>query len=85
MTTELRQSVEYIQFFASIGAAAIVSWLVIELTNTPLNYVSTNAETKLVEQSNNWFDILITNLPIIFLFIAGMGAISFTVFKSEFT
>jgi hypothetical protein len=85
MTTELRQSVEYIQFFASIGAAAIVSWLVIELTNTPLNYVSTNAETELVEQSNNWFDILITNLPIIFLFIAGMGAISFTVFKSEFT
>jgi len=85
MTSELRQSVEYMQFFASIGAAAVVSWLVVELTKDPLNYVGTNAEVELVAKSNNWFDILITNLPIVLLFIAGMGTISYTVFKSQFT
>jgi len=85
MTSELRQSVEYMQFFASIGAAAVVSWLVVELTNDPLNYVGANAEVELVAKSNNWFDILITNLPIVLLFIAGMGTISYTVFKSQFT
>jgi len=85
MTLELRQSVQYIQFFASLGAAAVIAWLVVELTNDPLAYVETNAETELVAQSNNWFDILISNLPIVFLFIAGMGAISYTVFTSQFS
>lgn len=82
--TSLHQSIEYVQFFVSIGAAAVLSWVVWELEATPTTYTADNASLPLVQTSNQWFDTLIQNLPLVFLFIAGMGALAMTVFKSQF-
>ena len=38
----------------------------------------------LFASSTEWFQVLITNLPIIFLGIVGMGGIAFAVFQSSF-
>jgi len=80
----LKQSVEYIQFFTSIGAAALVTWVVWRLVEEPMAYAETNAQLPMVQNSNGWLSILVDNLPLMFLFIAGMGALSYTVFRSTF-
>lgn len=78
-------SIEYMQFLTSVGAAAAVSWVVFELTAEPIAYTTNNTQLALVNRSNSWFDAIINNLPVVLLFIAGMGAISLTVFRSKFT
>ena len=80
----LPQSVEIVQFFSTLGAGAIVTWVVWELVAAPLAYTGDNATLPLVANSNEWFDVLINNLPIAFLFIAAMGSIAYTVFKTQF-
>jgi hypothetical protein len=80
---QLPQSVQIVQFFASLGGGAVVIWVVWELVAEPLDYVGANA-TGLVATSNEWFDILIQNLPIAFVFIAAMGSIAWTVFATRF-
>jgi len=81
---QLPQSIEIVQFFGSLGAGAIVAWVVWELVAAPLGYVDANASLEIVTRSNEWLDILIQNLPLAFLFIAAMGSIAWTVFKTQF-
>lgn len=80
----LPQSIEIVQFFSTLGAGAIVAWVVWELVADPLTYVDNNATLELVLRSNEWLNILIENLPLLFLFIAAMGSIAITVFKTQF-
>jgi uncharacterized membrane protein YhdT len=79
----LHQSIEYIQLFSTLAAGAIVTWIVWELTAAPLSYTQSNA-TGLVAESNQWFQVAVQNLPVFFLFIAAMGSIAWTVYKSNF-
>lgn len=84
MRRQLNQSVEYLQFFSTLGAGAIVIWVVWELVAQPMAYVDNHAQNGLVQTSNQWFDTLIQYLPVAFLFIAAMGSIVWTVFKSSY-
>jgi len=84
MTSQLQQSVEYVQFFASLGAGAAVTWVVWELTERPRTYNQNNASLELVANSTDWFGAVIDNLPVIFLFIAALGSIAWTVYKTNF-
>jgi hypothetical protein len=70
--------------FSTLGAGAIVIWVVWELVAQPMAYVENNAQNELVKTSNEWFDVLIQNLPLAFLFIAAMGSIAFTVYKTAY-
>jgi len=83
--SQLPQSVEYVQFFSTLAAGAIVSWIVWEMVKAPRAYNEANATDPLVVSSNEWFRLLIENLPVIFLAIAVMGSIAWTVYRSNFT
>jgi len=85
MRARVEQSVEYIQFFATAAAGVVVTWVVWEITEAPRAYNDANASLELVKQSNNWMQLLVDNLPIIFLFIASLGSIAWTVYKTSFT
>mgnify|MGYP006866530681 FL=1 len=81
---ELHQAVGFVQFFAALGAGAVVIWMVDAVVESPMTYVSANAQNQLVIESQQWFSILIENLPIVFLMIAALGGISWAVFQTEF-
>jgi hypothetical protein len=73
-----------VQFFAALGAGAVVIWMVDSVVDAPMTYVSSNAQNQLVIDSQQWFSILLENLPIVFLMIAALGGISWAVFQTEF-
>lgn len=81
---ELHQSIEFVQFFATLGGGAIVTWVVWKLVEAPLAYTGENATSDLMIESNEWFDVLVTNLPVAFLFIAALGSIAWTVYRTNF-
>jgi hypothetical protein len=81
---ELQQAVGFVQFFAALGAGAVVIWMVDSVVDAPMTYVSSNAQNQLVIDSQQWFSILLENLPIVFLMIAALGGISWAVFQTEF-
>jgi hypothetical protein len=80
----LRQSVGVMEFFASLGGAAIVSWVVVELAGPQLTYANNNATNSLVATSNQWFSAVVENLPIIMLFIAVVGSLAFVVYQTRY-
>ena len=80
----LEQSVGYMEFFASLGAGAIVAWVVTTLAGEQLNYVGANASNSLVQQSNQWLTVLVENLPVVFLLIAAAGGVAWAVFQTNF-
>jgi hypothetical protein len=87
MRVQLNQSVGFIQFFVSLGAGAIMFWMVNELVPQQRDFVKTSKamENSLFASSTEWFQVLITNLPIIILGIASIGGIAFAVSQSRFT
>lgn len=84
MRGRVRQSVGIAEFFASLAAGAIVTWVVWAAVDGPLAYASGTATNDQVVQSNEWFQILVDNLPILFLLIASAGGIAWAVFQTEF-
>jgi len=84
MTGRLRQSVGIMDFIASLGGAAIVSWVVIELASPQISRNGANATNSLVQQSNTWMATVVEYLPVVFLFIAAVGALAFVVFETQF-
>lgn len=80
----LNQSVEYISYFASLVGGAIIVWLVWEITDRPMQSTQASVEGELATRSAGWFDVLVSNLPLVFLGIASIGAISAVVFRSNF-
>lgn len=81
---QLRQSIGFVDFFSSLGAGAIVTWLVWKLSVEPMGYLGDNAQLAKVQQSVQWTEILLNNLPIIFAIIAVVGSIAFVVFQTRF-
>jgi hypothetical protein len=86
MRARVNQSVGIMQVFVSLGAGAVIVWLVQRLAPAQRQYVATSKamENSLFASSTEWFQVLLTNLPIIFLGIVGMGGIAFAVFQSSF-
>lgn len=86
MRVRLNQSVGIMQVFVSLGAGAVIVWLVQRLTPAQRSFVKSSdaMSNSLFASSTEWFQVLITNLPIIFLGIVGMGGIAFAVFQSSF-
>lgn len=84
MRGRLNQSVGYIEFVASLGAGAIVAWVVTMLAGDQLDYVAANSSNSLVQQSNQWLSILVENLPVVFLLIAAAGGVAWAVFQTSF-
>lgn len=84
MRARLAQSVGFMQFFATLGAGAVIFWFVNKVTAEPMSYVASNATNQTVQRSNGWFELLINNLPIIFLLIAVMGSIAWAVFETRY-
>jgi len=81
---QLNQSVEYVSYFASLGAGAIVVWVVWRITDPAMASTQASVEGELATRSTGWFDALVNNLPLVFLGIASIGAISAVVFRSNF-
>jgi hypothetical protein len=79
------QSVAFVRYFAGLGGAAVIVWLVRRVANPQLQRTANmgNPTTKFV-QSQQWFETLLTNLPILFLLLMTMGTIAFVVYQTRF-
>jgi len=84
MRASLRQSVGYVSLFTSLGAGAIMTWIVWRLVETPQARIGDNAQLEAVRRSHQWTELLLNNLPIIFLLIAVVGSIAFTVYQTRY-
>jgi branched-subunit amino acid ABC-type transport system permease component len=86
MRVVLNQSVGFMQFFVSLGAGAVIYWLVQELVPAQRSYVSSSKamENSLFAASTEWFQVLVTNLPIILLGICSIGGLAFAVAQTRF-
>jgi hypothetical protein len=84
MHSQLRQSVGFVSFFSSLGAGAIVVWIVWTLSEKPMTSLGTEATHPMVQRSHGWTEILLTNLPIIFLLTAVVGSIGFVIYQTRF-
>lgn len=82
--TSMRQSVGIVEFFSSLGAGAVITWLVWKLANEPMGYIGDNAQLSEVSQSHQWTGLLLDNLPIVFLIIAVVGSIAFVTYQTRF-
>lgn len=78
------QSVGFVHFFATLGAGAVVVWVVQRVVDSQLAYMQTNASVDTVQQSNQWFSILVENLPTVFLLLAAIGGIAWAVFQTNY-
>jgi len=78
------QSIGLVNFLASLGAGAVIVWVVRRLTANQMSYMDTNATVGAVQQSQDWFAVLIENLPVLFLLIACMGGIAWSVYQSGY-
>lgn len=84
MHSQLRQSVGFVSFFSSLGAGAIVIWIVWKLSERPMSQLGSQATHPMVQRSHQWTEILLTNLPIVFLLTAVVGSIGFVVYQTRF-
>ena len=82
--SSLRQSTSVISFFGSVGAAALVTWVVWKLAVEPMSYVDETAQLEIVRRNHEWNEVLLNNLPVLFLFIAVAGSISMVVYQTRF-
>jgi hypothetical protein len=78
------QSVGLVRFFGSLGAGAVIVWIVQRLTADQLDYIDQNATVSAVQQSNAWFEVLVNNLPILFLLLAAMGGLAWSVYQTRY-
>lgn len=85
MRTQLRQTVSIVEFFSSLGAGAVIIWIVWKLAVSPMTYIGDNAQLAPVQRSFQWTEILLNNLPIMFAIIAVVGSIAFVVYQTGFT
>jgi hypothetical protein len=85
MRQSLQQSVGLVHFFATLGGGVAVVWVVQRLVGDQLAYVDSNATVSLVKESNAWFQVLVENLPVLFLLIASMAGLAWTVYQTRYT
>ena len=78
------QSVGFVHFFATLGAGAAVVWVVRRVVGDQLTFMDNNATVGTVQQSNQWFSILVENLPTVFLLLAAVGGIAWAVFQTNY-
>jgi flagellar biosynthesis protein FlhB len=83
-TGRVSQSLGIVDFFASLAAGGIVTWVVWKATAEPMSTVGSAAQNSMVQESNTWFQILLDNLPLLFLLIACLGGVAWAVFQTEF-
>lgn len=82
--TRLEQSVGYMELFTSLGAGAVVVWVVWKLSVQPMNYIDSEATVESVRRSHQWTDLFLTHLPVVFLLITVAGSIAFVVYQTRF-
>lgn len=82
--TILRQSVGIISFFASLGLAAIIVWLMWQLSEPAMGTLNNSSTVPEVRQSVQWTDTLLTNMPVVFVLMAVVGGIAFVVYQTRF-
>lgn len=82
--TALRQSVSYVEFFSSLAAGAIVTWIIWMIAKKPMTYLGDNAQLSIVRRNNQWTEILLNNLPVLFAIIAIIGSIAIVVYVTRF-
>jgi len=84
MRHDLRQSVGFVDFVASLGGGAIVVYIVWTLAESPMQEIGDNAQLETVRRSHQWTELLLNNLPIMFALIAVTGAIAFVIYQTEY-
>lgn len=84
MTAVLRQSVGYMELVTSLAAGAIVTWLVWTASEDGMASLNERAQLAEVRRSVQWTEVLLNNLPVIFLIIAVVGSLAFTVYQTRF-
>lgn len=80
--TELNQSLGIIEVFTGLGGGAVMIWIVWKLTAEPMSYVEANSTGKVAE-SNEWFTILVDNLPVVMLLLVCVAGIAWAVYQTE--
>lgn len=81
----LRQSVGFVEFFSSLAGGAIVIWITWRIAEAPMANMSNNAQLEEVRRSVRWTELLLNNLPAIFLLTAVVGSIAFAVFQTRYS
>lgn len=81
---ELKQSLGFVQFFTSLAGGVIIVWLVWNLSETPMASINERAQLESVRRSAEWTEILLNNLPLLFLLMAVVGSIAWVVFQTRF-
>ncbi|UIP01696.1 hypothetical protein Hbl1158_16975 (plasmid) [Halobaculum sp. CBA1158] len=84
MRLRLRQSVGFVDLVASLAGGAVVVWVVWWLAESPMQYIGDNAQLPAVQRSHQWTDVLLSNLPVVYVVIAVVGSIAFTVYQTRF-
>jgi len=81
---ELSQSIGFVELFSSLAGGAVIVWLAWRLSGPPMASMNDRAELESVRRSVQWTDVLLNNLPVIFLLIAVVGSIAWVVFQTRF-
>jgi len=82
--TQLRQSVGIVSFFASLGLAAVIVWLMWRLSEPAMGTLNNSSTVPEVRQSVQWTETLLTNMPVVFVLMAVVGGIAFVVYQTRF-
>jgi hypothetical protein len=81
---ELPQSLGFVELFSSLAGGAVIIWLVWRLAEAPMASMNDRAQLESVRRSVQWTDVLLNNLPVVFLLIAVVGSIAWVVFQTRF-
>lgn len=80
----LEQSVGYLSLFSTLGAGAIMTWVLWKLGAQPMGYLEDNAQLEPVRRSVQWNEVLLNNFPVIVLLFAVVGSLAFVVYQTRF-
>ena len=84
MRAHLRQSVGYMELVTSLVAGAIVIWLTWTAAEPGMASINERAQLEEVRRSVQWTEVLLNQLPVIFLLIAVTGSLAFVVYQTRF-
>jgi len=79
----LNQSIGFVELFASLAGAGVLTWIVWRLAEEPMAASRRNAQLESVQRSLQWTDQLLFFLPVLFLLTAVVGSIAWAVFQTR--
>lgn len=84
MKGSLEQSNGFMQLVTSLAGGAVVVFIVWMAAEDGMASLDQRAQLEEVRRSVQWTEIMLNQLPVIFLIIAVVGSLAFTVYQTRF-